>query len=99
MFGKRVKALKEEVVAAVNENAKLREKLANAMKTGFELEEKLNKSHAAIADMEKELKERIKENHDLQFAVSSKDNTIKQLKAEKDKLKPKRDSKGKFVKK
>lgn len=99
MFGKRLKAIKDELVAKVNENAELSAKLANATKEVFDLEKKVKKSEKAIAEMEKELKARIKENHDLQFAVSSKDNTIKQLKAEKEKLKPKRDSKGKFVKK
>lgn len=99
MFGKRVKALKEEVVAAVNENAKLREVLSKAKNDADLMEEKVLRFEKAVADMEKELKERIQENHKLQFEVSSKNNTINQLKAEKEKLKPKRDSKGKFVKK
>lgn len=99
VFGKQVKALKAELQEKVNECHALK---TSKMKLRKELDEAYNevaKLRRAVADMEADLKERIADNHALQMKVADRENTIKQTKYELAKYKPKRDSKGKFVKK
>lgn len=89
LIGKAVKLLKED-------NANLKAKVESLTKRAEEAEAKLRKANA---DSEKEIKERIQEVVTLRNIVASRDNTIKQLKAEVARYKPNRSQNGRFAKK
>lgn len=99
LFGKKAKALKEELMLKVEECNELRSTLLLAEKTLKVQSSNLAKKAAAIANMEKELKERIDEVAKVKSDLVGAQNTIKNLQFELAKYKPNRDKKGKFVKK
>lgn len=99
LFGKRTKALQEELAIKVNECAKLRDELNAKDRHNAEMVADSERMKRAIADMEKELKDRIKEIQELKSQNISKDNTIKRLKFDLAKYTPKRDKSGKFARK
>lgn len=86
-FGKKARLLKEE-------NANLKARVESLAKRAESAEVQLRKANA---EHEKELKERINENTALRNIVAGRDNTIKQLKAELDKVKPYRAKNGRFT--
>lgn len=87
LFGKKARLLKEE-------NANLKARVESLTKRAENAEAQLRKANA---EHEKELKERINENTALRNIVAGRDNTIKQLKAENEKLKPHRAKNGRFT--
>lgn len=89
LIGKAARLLKED-------NANLKAKVESLTKRAEEAETKLRRNSA---DSEKEIKERIQEVVNLRNIVSSRDNTIKQLKAEVARYKPNRSQNGRFAKK
>ena len=99
LFGKKAKALKEELMLKVKECNELRSTLQTAEKTNGVQSSNLAKKAAAISNMEKELKDRIAEVAKVKSELTTAQNTIKNLQFELAKYKPNRDKKGKFVKK
>lgn len=99
LVGKQAKALRAELQIQVNEKSKLKAENAELLRQLVECYNTIANLQRAVADMEAELKERITDNHSLQMKVADRENTIKQVKYELAKYKPKRDSKGKFAKK
>lgn len=87
LFGKKAKLLKEE-------NANLKARVESLAKRAESAELQLRKANA---EHEKELKERINECTALRNIVAGRDNTIRQLKAENEKLKPNRAKNGRFT--
>lgn len=99
LFGKRAKALKEELTHKVNECSQLRAEVDELDRRCAQHIAKIGKLERAVAEMETELKEVIKERNELNLQIASKENTIKQAKFELAKYKPKRDRTGRFTKK
>lgn len=99
LFGKQAKALREELTHKVKECSQLRAEVDELDRQCAQHIAKIGKLESAIAAMEKELKEIIKERNELYLQIASKDNTIKQVKFELAKYKPKRDRTGRFTKK
>lgn len=99
LFGKRAKALKEELTHKVNECSQLRADVDELDRQCAQHIAKIGKLERAVAEMETEIKELIKERNELYLQIASKDNTIKQVKFELAKYKPKRDRTGRFTKK
>ena len=87
LFGKKAKLLKED-------NANLKAKVESLTKRAENAELQLRKANA---EHEKELKDRINECTALRNIVAGRDNTIRQLKAENEKLKPNRAKNGRFT--
>lgn len=99
LFGKQAKALQEELICKVNECNKLRSELDEYDRQNAAHIAQLSKLQSAVAAMEKEVKETIKERNELKLQLVTKDNTIKNLRFELAKYEPKRDNKGRFSKK
>ena len=99
LFGKQAKTLREELTYKVNECTKLRAAVDDLDKKCTQHIAKIGKLERAVAEMETELKEVIKERNELSLQIASKDNTIKNLHYELAKYEPKRDNKGRFSKK
>lgn len=99
LFGKQAQALREELTLKVKECTKWRAAADDLDKKCTQHIAKIGKLERAVAEMETELKELIKERNELYLQIASKDNTIKQVKFELTKYKPKRDRTGRFTKK
>lgn len=99
LFRKQAQALREELTLKVNECSQLRAEVDELDKQCAQHIAKIGKLERAVAEMETELKEVIKERNELNLQIASKDNTIKQVKFELAKYKPKRDRTGRFTKK
>lgn len=99
LFGKQAKALREELTHKVKECSQLRAKVDELDRQRAQHIAKIGKLERAVAEMETEIKELIKERNELYLQIASKDNTIKQVKFELAKYKPKRDRTGRFTKK
>ena len=86
-FGKKARLLKEE-------NANLKAKVESLTKRAENAEKKLQ---ATNNEYEKDIKEKLAEVARLRTIVAGRDNTINQLKAELDKVKPYRAKNGRFT--
>jgi predicted RNase H-like nuclease (RuvC/YqgF family) len=86
-FGKKAKLLKEE-------NANLKAKVESLTKRAEKAEKSLQ---ATNNEYEKDIKEKLSEITRLRTIVAGRENTINQLKAELDKVKPYRAKNGRFT--